>query len=61
MFKSLSGLNDIQVIFVGDIAPGVIIGHHNHLAVAAPRLPAPECLTRRPHHLSEGTWNCIFY
>ena len=54
VFKSLSGLNNIQMIFVGDITLRIIIGHNYDLAVAAPRLAAPEGLTRRPHHLGEG-------
>lgn len=61
MFQSLSGLNNIQMIFVGDITLRIIIGHNNDLAVTAPRLPAPEGLTRCPNHLGEGTWNCSNY
>ena len=61
MFQSLSGLNNIQMIFVGDITLRIIIGHNNDLAVTAPCLPAPEGLTCCPNHLGEGTWNCSNY
>ena len=56
MLQRLPGLNNIQMIFVGNITLRIIIGHNYDLAVTAPSLAAPEGLTRRPDHLGEGTW-----
>lgn len=61
MLQRLPGLNNIQMIFVGDITLRIIIGHNYDLAVTAPCLAAPEGLTRRPDHLGEGTWKIKEY
>ena len=53
IFQSLARLNNIQMIFVRNISPWIIVGHHNNFPIGAPGFTTPNMGCRGPDKLCE--------
>ena len=53
IFQSLARLNNIQMIFVRNVSPWIVIGHHNNLPIGAPGFPTSNMGGGGPNQLGE--------